>query len=394
MKERGSLLGSERISERIFSQSTALAEIRESIANKLSLDEKRLFDTAIKRSKKRVILTAIEMEDTFPSRYFLDATRDAITSDFKPRRGLNTHALVAQLRQDLLVPEKRDFAAALLQELGSAGISSANPDTWLGALAISSDDPIVPADGKIYVSPSSLQSFEDCALKWFLEKSGAQDGDSSAQLLGVAVHKLAAMVAEDPTMSAEKAEERLRESWKIVDQSIGWFKSAELDRVAQMLVAFFEWHGKNPNTLKKAEENFTVDLTERVVLHGQVDRLEIDPQGDIYIVDIKTGKPISKPEAEENRQMNAYQVAAIEGGFKHLLDSQSSSGASLLYLGNSKAEVRTQSPINSEAIKESIIDTGIKMGDNQFPATINANCRMCKVKHLCPLQAEGRSVID
>ena len=142
--------------------SSDLAEIRSSIAARLAKDEHRLFTNAMHRSKKKVILCAIEMEDTFPSRYFLDQSDDLLIDDFKPERGLNIHSLVAQLRRDLLESDKREFAAALLNQLKSGGATSADPDTWLGAQSLSSDAPIVAEDKDIFVSPSSLQSFEDC----------------------------------------------------------------------------------------------------------------------------------------------------------------------------------------------------------------------------------------
>ncbi len=34
------------------------------------------------------------------------------------------------------------------------------------------------------------------------------------------------------------------------------------------------------------------------------------------------------------------------------------------------------------------------MSSNEFTATVNDRCRMCAVKGLCPIQPQGRSVID
>ena len=92
--------------------------------------------------------------------------------------------------------------------------------------------------------------------------------------------------------------------------------------------------------------------------------------------------------------MNAYQVAANEGGFKEQTGSTTSSGSALLYVGDTPASVRLQAPVTDDAVKESIIETGLKMGSNSFVAVINKNCRTCRVSYICPLQPEGRSVID
>src|SRR5690606_41191134 len=54
-----------------------------------------------------------------------------------------------------------------------------------------------------------------------------------------------------------------------------------------------------------------------VVMSGQVDRLERDEDGRVYVVDLKTGKHTpSRREAERHAQMGAYQLAVAHGAFE------------------------------------------------------------------------------
>ena len=45
-------------------------------------------------------------------------------------------------------------------------------------------------------------------------------------------------------------------------------------------------------------------------------------------------------------------------------------------------------------MKEEIMATAEAMAASTFKAVINKRCRTCAVKSLCPLQTQGRSVIE
>jgi superfamily I DNA/RNA helicase len=70
LKERGSLLGSERLVEAIRSGLTVRAEIAASAATGLAADERRLLSVALSRAKSRLLVTAYAHEDSLPSRFF------------------------------------------------------------------------------------------------------------------------------------------------------------------------------------------------------------------------------------------------------------------------------------------------------------------------------------
>lgn len=64
-------------------------------------------------------------------------------------------------------------------------------------------------------------------------------------------------------------------------------------------------------------ESGTDDGARHAVLRGQVDRLEIDAEGRLVIVDLKTGKrQPGKADVARHPQLGAYQVAVLEGAFE------------------------------------------------------------------------------
>jgi superfamily I DNA/RNA helicase/RecB family exonuclease len=399
LKERGSLLGSERLVEFVRTGLSSKVELAAATAAGLAEDERRLLHVALTRAQKRLLIAAYSTEDSIPSRFFEElyeishheSSESLVTQIHRP---LTTQALVAELRRK--VEAGSEFAASLLATLAAAGMRSADPSHWLGIRPLSSDQSVVPADQKIYISPSSLDSFDECGLKWFLERSGARDADSTAQLLGVAIHFIAAQVHANPDLSLNEGIEQLVNAWPAVDQSVGWYKESQLTTAKRMLTRFFEWHFNNPRRLVFAEEPFTVEFG-RVILRGNVDRLEIDPgSGKYFIVDLKTGTTVTKEKAAKQKQLKAYQLGVTEGGFEKLPDDAQSAGAGLLYLSKETKvnETLDQPPVNSGEFIEEVTIAAEAMSAATFTATINSRCQSCQVKALCPLQSQGRSVLE
>ena len=399
LKERGSLLGSERLVEADRSGLTSRAEIAASAATGLASDERRLLYVALSRAKSRLLVTSYVDEDSLPSRYFEEiyehvhgASSEGVFTTSE--RDITAQALVAELRRSSM--EGSEFAARVLKTLSSSGVRSADPSQWIGVRNISTNQPVIDPTKSVPVSPSALTSFDDCGLKWFLEKSGAQDGDSTAQLLGVAIHFIASQLFKKPNLTLEEGIAQLTEAWPVVDQNVGWVKTQQLQEATRMLTRFFEWHQANPRTLVAVEEDFALQIG-RAKLSGSVDRLEVDPiSGRYFIVDLKTGATVTKEAAEEHKQLAAYQLGVVAGGFAGIPEGAAVDGAGLLFLKSKtgKNETVNQSAIDAELVATDIQEAAEGMAAATFNAVINKRCGTCSIKALCPLQSEGRSVIE
>jgi len=407
LRQRGSLLGSERLVESQRSQLTARREIEASAANALIEDERRLLNVAISRAKRALVVTAYSKEDdSEPSQYFEDiyefihGTSSIDSENIELPRSLTPQALVSTLRRDLddINSSKQEFAAKLLNTLAANEIQSAKSENWLGSLKLSSDEPVLPKEAQVSVSPSNLQSFSECGLKWFIEKSGGRDGDSTAQLLGIAIHSLAAMLKSEPGLSYDELATRLESGWKLIDGNKGWVRDYQFNQALEKLEKFYKWHSENKSkrTLFAVEAEFE-KVIGRALFNGSVDRVEIDEEGRVYIVDIKTGAPdITKKRAEDHKQLSGYQLAVYEEAFTGEPPGKLSAGAELLFLGTDtkSASAKPQSVKEHELIKAEVIAAADAMSANEFIATVNDRCRTCAVKGICPIQPQGRSVID
>ena len=404
LKQRSSLLGAERLVERKRNPDIPRDQLDVIAANGLLQDEQRLFHVALTRAQQSLFVTAVQREDEEPSQFFeaievmvnkTDEDDEHLITDVP--RPITTPALVAELRAQLAGPKAKE-AAALLKAMSTEGIHLANPDSWIGSVPISTDAPVIDPENEVVVSPSGAESFVECGVKWFLQNNGGSDGDSTAQVLGSAIHAFAAKMVLEPETTREQLIESLQSSWKLIDPESGWVSASHLESAVIMLEKFVEYHKETKREVKGAEIRFDVKLG-RARIMGTVDRLEVAADGSLFIIDFKTGNSaISKEDAKKNLQLASYQLGVAEGGFtgSGFVKDTKSSGAELVYLGTSStgATLRQQYAIDLAEIKTTIETIGVGMGAATFFATVNKRCKECSVRKSCPIQSDGRAVIE
>jgi len=399
LKQRSSLLGAERLVERKRNPDIARDQLDVIAASGLLQDEERLFHVALTRAKQGLFVTAVQRDDEEPSQFFetIEVMVKKLDEDLEPEltdvpRPITAPALVAELRSQLN-GEHAQEAAAILSAMKAEGIYLADPAHWIGSVPLSTDAPVINPNLEVVVSPSGAESFVECGVKWFLQNNGGSDGDSTAQVLGSAIHAFAAKMVQEPGTTKEDLISNLESSWKLIDPDSGWVSASHLENAVTMLEKFVDYHRESKRTVVDAEIRFDVKLG-RARIRGSVDRLEVEADGSLFIIDFKTGgAAISLKEAKENLQLASYQVGIAEGGFTQ---GTVSAGAELVYLGTTSAgaTLRPQHVIDVEATKEKLNEIADGMGAAHFFATVNKRCKGCPVRKSCPVQNDGRTVIE
>jgi superfamily I DNA/RNA helicase/RecB family exonuclease len=396
LKERSTLLGAERLVERIrHGEEQSVAGLQKITADSLAEDERRLFHVATTRAQEQLHLTAVAREDSSPSTYFYESldSQDYELKKFGDVRSLTSSALVASLRRALSGPDG-DKAAALLKTLQEADIGSADPDNWLGSRPITTDEPLFGEDELIPLSPSAAESFEQCGLKWLLERNGGSNGDSTAQLLGSVIHEYARLKVEGTDITDEVLYQSLNDAWPLINDSAGWVNRAQLKRAQKMLERFAQYHRESTNTVEGVELTFEFTLG-RAKVRGSIDRLEVDSDGKFFVVDFKTGKAITKKKAQENLQLACYQLAVVLNAFEKKFEEPEVSGSHLVFLGHETIKIAAleRDPIDVPQVQDQLEAIAISMAASTFVARENDFCEMCPVKTSCPVHLEGRTVI-
>ncbi|WP_319459452.1 ATP-dependent DNA helicase [Micromonospora sp. RTP1Z1] len=323
-----------------------------------------------------------------------------------PPRGLTLSALVAELRTAVTdpaaPPARRRAAAAELARLAATGVPGAHPDDWWGLRGLSDDRPLVEDGEPVRVTPSAMESALRCSLRWLLERHGGSGPASAAQGVGNLVHA-AAMLAEDASVDRTTLLEYVAARFDAIELAARWMVGPERDRAEAMVDKLLRWLAGNPRRLLAIEHEFAVRLDDPqrpVELTGRVDRLEVDADGRLVVIDLKTGKStaVTEREVAEHPQLGAYQAAVEAGAFAEF--GEESGGAALVQLGTGTKDAREQTQAAAGEGPEAgwatalVRRTADTMAAATFAAVANSKCRVCPVRTSCPVSGQGRQVVE
>jgi len=405
---RGGVLATQRLLDELDGI-TADASVRAP----LLAEERRLLVSAMGRARRRVLVTAVDSDTdggqqvALPSAFLheiaqLATDTDAVQPVWAPRV-LSTVAVVGRLRGVVCAPDgvvtevARDCAATQLARLAKAGVPGADPAGWHGLTPVSTTGPLRDAGDVVALTPSTLQTLNDCPLRWLAERHGATNARELRSTVGSLLHALIA----DPAKSESQLLAELERSWKHLPFEAQWYSANELARYQAMIAAFVDWRASSRRELTEVGVEVDVDGvlgTPRedggeVRLRGRVDRLERDAAGRLVIVDVKTGKtPVTKDDAQQHAQLAMYQLAVAEG----LVSSgEEPGGARLVYLaksGAAGATERQQDPLTPAAREQwrgLVRQAADATAGPQFVARRNAGCSHCPIRPACPAHADG-----
>ncbi|WP_394939072.1 ATP-dependent helicase [Psychromicrobium sp. YIM B11713] len=410
---RGELLGSQYLVEVLELGSAGARQL--SAAQRMRdirYDELRSFSAAISRASQQLICAAVSSEDEQPSN-FLDLVDPWPPSEAQPSRPLtevrrpkNLRSLVAELRQANESNRDAAEAAQVLAALAGEGVQGAAPAQWWGLAPLSSTQPVLPAEDVVPVSPSKIETVLGSPFNWFIQAAGGEAEQDFARSLGTLIHS----IAQDlPHATAGEYLQELERRWPSLGLRKNWQEKLDKKRAEKMLgklASYIAAMSAEGRSLLAVEQGFAVQIAGARVaaLTGKVDRLELDGQGRLVVIDLKTGK--SKPRADEvaeHPQLGAYQVAVAVGAFQELNRSGEQAepgGAALVQLGGNTVKVSVQ---EQEALKGDqdwatpmVQQAAVLMSAAEFAAIHDPQRdggRSCPFPEICPL-CRGKQVTE
>jgi superfamily I DNA/RNA helicase/RecB family exonuclease len=407
LRMRGSLLGADELAEAAAPQAVhQSADVAvAALAAKLLAEERRLFYVAVTRAKKLLVVTAAggEESDLRPSRFLAELAGDDVDIQRAGAhaRWLSLPVLVADLRRATADEARplalREAAAAQLARLAQAGVRGADPAQWYALTKLSDEGPIV-ADGEaVRLSPSQVESFARCGLRWLLESAVGAGRSDVLRHLGTVIHAAAQLISEGA--SERDVAARIDDIWHHLDFGSIWYGTRQRELAEQMVRKFLDWHAANPRDLLAAEQSLRVRVGQ-VEITGRVDRLERDSQGRGVVVDLKTGASAPRDdELDRHPQLGVYQLAVLLGAFERL-GLIEPGGAELVQLGKAgfkaTAKIQRQGALSDDPepgwAKDLVEAVAAGMAGPLFHARVNPGCRTCPVSSCCPVHPDGTQV--
>ena len=408
LRLRGSLLGADELADAARPDAPgpeAVDVAAAALAARLLAEERRLFYVAATRARRLLVVTASggDEADQRPSRFLAEIAADdvAIQQAGASARWLSLPALVADLRRtaaDAARPPKlREAAARQLARLAAAGVRGADPREWYALTGLSDDGPIVAPGEGVRLSPSQVESFARCGLRWLLESAVGAGRTDVLRHLGTVIHAAAVLISAGAP--ERMVQSRIDDIWHHLDFGSAWYGFRQRELAERMVRKFLDWHESNPRDLLATEQALRVRVGQ-VEITGRVDRLERDAQGRGVIVDLKTGSSAPREdELDRHPQLGVYQLAVLLGAFERLGVTEPG-GAELVQVGKAglaaRARVQRQRALSDDPApgwaKDLVDAVATGMAGPVFHARVNPGCRTCPVSSCCPVHPDGTQV--
>jgi RecB family exonuclease len=190
--------------------------------------------------------------------------------------------------------------------------------------------------------------------------------------------------------------------WGQVPFRTPWSGEREREELRRALHRFVAWRESEARELLGTEERLDalVDLPDgtQVQLYGYADRLELDADGRVVVVDLKTGKyPPTNDEVAVHPQLGLYQLAVEHGAVERLAPAAEHGGAELWQL---RKEVRNALKVQRQApqepdpdgvrtIERQLMTAVARLRDEEFPARPGEQCGHCDFVVMCPAHHSG-----
>lgn len=434
---RGGLLETWRLADAVTAARTGVPVTNPGVLDRRRdalHDELRLFVRAVSRARSRILVSAVDDDDSSPSPFFTFLPEPPPAADHPgAEHPLTLRGLVARHRRTLTSapdPASRAEAAGQLAVLAREGVPGADPSEWYGTIAPSTDAPLHDlALEAARVSPSRMESFEECELHWAISALGGDTVLPPSAGIGTIIHEAMEKV---PGGDLDEMRAIVAEHWGELDFETEWISRKERRRAdvyVERLHAYLGEVARDGGRVlaSEVEFRFAVEVADqdaatdpaampavfigeeasgpgRALVRGFIDRVEAYPSGAgehavargrgaaqmgqgaegecVVVVDLKTGKyePESDGKVEEHAQLAAYQIA-VEQGLIEGADPAALTGARLLIvsktLSGSQYRVAHQHTLEGEGrtrFLNRLAGAARGMSAGSFTAHVEAHC--------------------
>lgn len=170
--------------------------------------------------------------------------------------------------------------------------------------------PVQFEDKSLSFSPSALQLFDECQkryeMKYIYNMPDKTTQSWESITLGNFIHR----VLQEVVSTQLKTYKDIEDCAKLIQ--IEEYKDLDIKEAFPMIKVFFERNKDKYNENSKTEQYLRIQIN-GIVFNGYADRIDIKDDGELTIIDYKTGKSDIKPRYR-NWQLGIYALAAHKFG--------------------------------------------------------------------------------
>ncbi len=248
----------------------------------------------------------------------------------------------------------------------------------------------------VSVSPSRIGTFEECPVHWFVQTFGG-GAPSPAMGIGTIVHDA---MEHATSVDVESLWAHVESRWGELTFESPWIADRERARTRRMIEGLSDYlrtFAAAGRRLLGAETAFSL-VTGPARMRGSIDRIEVDPDGRISVVDLKTGRsmPSEKNDMPEHPQLGAYQLAVEDGAVEGVPAGAPMADARLVFVQNARStqaySERTQHAFDAEAresYRARLHSVARGMAGRTFIANVDDHCEQSRTGAECRIHVVG-----
>ena len=238
-------------------------------------------------------------------------------------------------------------------------------------------------DYELSFSPSALQTFDECQkryeMKYIYNMPDQTPQSWEAITLGTFIHRVLEKIVENNYKTLKEVED----CTKIIQ--IEEHKDIKIEEAIPMIKLFFERNKSKYNENSMTEKHLETKI-DGVTFKGFADRIDISDNGEITIIDYKTGKSDIKPKYR-NWQLGIYALGSKRYGnpkklILDMLQKEHPLEFDLDENGIAKEIHSSRTSFSLEQVKKEILETAKKMIEARKTGfkqcNVEKNCNFCQ----------------
>jgi len=338
-------------------------------------EERRLFYVALTRAQKRLTLSTVVNRWKRESPFLVDFLANAKIQKFD----------IEQCQPKVELPPVEETTGPLQDSSDAPPLFRAARENAkaYSRVALWAKAYHPPQAEPLQLSASRIGAYEQCPMKYMFQYAwGIRGGPNPQKTFGNVMHSTIRELVGQMRKGAPVPFEEVLAIYERQWSSAGFpdeYQQGEYRKAGrEQLEAFHRSCREAPADVLYQEKAFELRLDHDIVVTGRMDQVNRMGDGEVEIVDYKTGRPWDSKKASENIQLSIYALAARE------VLGLDAARLVLYNLTDNRAVATTRDAKALAGAEEKIAEVADQIRAGNFRARPGFGCGYCDFKPLCP----------